>query len=152
MVKSGFCSFAALFHTNSNDWAKKAMLLPDLEQRVRAMIGIILSNQQAHGRRSSAIRQPCCCRKGCIVIQMSEYLLNNYRVFDTENNLDETGTFATFISLLEGPQLAELRTKHARNQATDWFCFPLTTGTCGIQGGHFRDRPRADIEGDAGRR
>ena len=30
------------------------MLLPDLEQRVRAMIGIILSNQQAHGRRSPA--------------------------------------------------------------------------------------------------
>ena len=27
MVKTGFCSFTALFHTNSNDWAKKAILL-----------------------------------------------------------------------------------------------------------------------------
>jgi hypothetical protein len=44
-----------------------------------------------------------------------------------------------------GLLLAELRTKHARNQATDWFCFPLTTGTCGIQGGHFRDRPEGEI-------
>jgi G3E family GTPase len=37
--------------------------------------------------------------------------------------------------------LAELRTRHARNQATDWFCFPLVTGTRGIQGDYFRVRP-----------
>jgi hypothetical protein len=42
MVKTGCCSFAALFHAHSNDWAKKAMLLADLEQRVRAMIGIAI--------------------------------------------------------------------------------------------------------------
>jgi len=24
MVKTGFCSFIALFHANSNDWAKKS--------------------------------------------------------------------------------------------------------------------------------
>jgi len=41
--------------------------------------------------------------------------------------------------------LAELRTKHASNLATDWFCFPLITGTRGIQGDHFRDRPIAAI-------
>jgi hypothetical protein len=82
------------------------MLLPDLEQGVRAMIGFILSNQQAQRRRSPVIRQPCCCRRICIVIQMSEYLLNNYRVFNAGNYLDETCAIATFISLLEGPQLA----------------------------------------------
>jgi len=37
---------------------------------------------------------------------LSEYLLNNRWVFNAGNNHDETGTFATFISLLEGPQLA----------------------------------------------
>ncbi len=41
--------------------------------------------------------------------------------------------------------VAELRTKHARNLATDWFCFPLITGTRGIQGDHFRERPKADV-------
>ena len=61
MVKTGFCSFTALFHAHSNDCAKKAMLLADLEQRVRAMIGMILSNQQAQRRRSPAIRQPRAC-------------------------------------------------------------------------------------------
>ena len=96
-----------LYHANSNDWAKKAMLLPDLEQRVRAMIGIILSNQQAHRRRSSTIRQPCCCRRTYFPIQVSEYLLNNCWVFNAGNYLDETCAIATFISLLEGPQLAE---------------------------------------------
>jgi hypothetical protein len=58
MVKTGFCSFAALFHANSNDWAKKATLLPDLEQRVRAMIGIILSNQLALAFQVTA-NAPC---------------------------------------------------------------------------------------------
>ncbi len=48
-------------------------------------------------------------------------------------------------TILQVPLLAELRTKHARNQATDWFCFPLTTGTCGIQGDLFRDRPTTAI-------
>ncbi len=43
----------------------------------------------------------------------------------------------------QGPLMAELRTKHASNLATDWFCFPLITGTRGIQGDHFRDRPIA---------
>ena len=87
MVKTGFCSFAALFHAHSNDWAKKAMLLADWEQRVRAMIGIILSNQQAQRRRSPAIRQAGCCRRSCIVIPMSEYLLKNYRVFAKRRRL-----------------------------------------------------------------
>jgi hypothetical protein len=41
--------------------------------------------------------------------------------------------------------MAELRTKHARKQATDRFCFPLITGTRGIQGDHFRDRPTAEL-------
>jgi hypothetical protein len=41
--------------------------------------------------------------------------------------------------------MAELRTKHARKQATDRFCFPLITGTRGIQGDHFRDRPEAEL-------
>ena len=109
MLKTGFCSFAAPFHANSNDWAKKAMLLPDLEQRVKAMIGFIFSNQQAQCRRSPAIRQPCCCRRSCIVIQLSEYLLNNYRVFNAGNYLDETCAIATFLRLLEGPLLAGSR-------------------------------------------
>ena len=47
--------------------------------------------------------------QNCIVIQVNEYLLNNYWVFDTGNHLDETGTFATFISLLEGPLLLRVR-------------------------------------------
>jgi hypothetical protein len=38
---------------------------------------------------------------------MSEYFLNNYRVFKAGNYLDETCAIATFISLLEGPLLAE---------------------------------------------
>ena len=46
---------------------------------------------------NAAIRQQCCCRS-CIVIQVSEYLLNNYWVFDTGNYLDETCAIATFIS------------------------------------------------------
>ncbi len=36
---------------------------------------------------------------------MSEYLLNNYRVFNAGNYLDETCAIATFISLLEGPYM-----------------------------------------------
>ena len=39
-------------------------------------------------------------------IQASKYFLNNYWLFNTGNQPDETGAFATFISLLEGPQLA----------------------------------------------
>jgi hypothetical protein len=39
--------------------------------------------------------------------QASEYLVDHRRVFDVGDDLDETGTFATFISLLEGPQLAD---------------------------------------------
>jgi hypothetical protein len=98
MVKTGFCSFAALFHANSNDWAKKALLLPDLEQRVRALIGIVLTNQQVHGRRSSAIRQQLCCCRSCIISQLSEYLLNNRWVLNAGNYHDETGTFATLVA------------------------------------------------------
>jgi hypothetical protein len=98
MVKTEFCSFAALFHANSNDWAKKVMLLPDLEQRVRTLIGIVLSNQQAHGRRSSAIRQQFCCCRSRIISQLSEYLLNNRWVFNAGNYHDETGTFATLVA------------------------------------------------------
>jgi hypothetical protein len=37
---------------------------------------------------------------------VSEYFLNNYRVFDTGNYVDETGKFATNISLLEGLLMA----------------------------------------------
>ena len=81
-MKTGFCSFIALFHANSNDWAKKAILPPDWEQQIRTMIGFILSNEQAHCRRSPAIRQQHCCCRSCIVIQVGEYLLNNCRVFD----------------------------------------------------------------------
>jgi len=87
MVKAGFCSLTTLFRADSNDWAKKAMLLPDKEQRVRAMIGFILSNEQAHFRRSSAIRQQCCCYRSCIVIQVSEYFLNNCWVFDAGDKI-----------------------------------------------------------------
>jgi hypothetical protein len=31
MVKTGFCSFTALFYANSNDWMKKAIPLPGKE-------------------------------------------------------------------------------------------------------------------------
>jgi hypothetical protein len=48
MVKTGFCSFTALFHANSNDWVKKAIPLPDQEQRVGTMIGFFPSAEQAH--------------------------------------------------------------------------------------------------------
>ena len=51
------------------------------------MIGFILSNDQVHCRRSPAIRQQCCCCGSCIVIQVSEYLLNNCWVFDTGNDV-----------------------------------------------------------------
>ena len=56
---------------------KKAILPPDWEQQIRIMIGFILSNEQAHCRRSPAIRQQHCCCRSCIVIQVGEYLLNN---------------------------------------------------------------------------
>ena len=44
MVMTGFCSFTALFHNNSNDWTKKFIPLPGLEQRVRTTIGFLLSS------------------------------------------------------------------------------------------------------------
>jgi hypothetical protein len=50
-----------------------------------------------------------------------------------------------FLQRLLIPLMAELRTKHTRKQATDRFCFPLITGTRGIQGDHFRDRPFAEL-------
>jgi hypothetical protein len=40
---------------------------------------------------------------------VSEYLLNNYWVFDTGDYLDGTGTFVTNIRLLEGLLLADNR-------------------------------------------
>ena len=52
------------------------------------------------------LQQQNCCRS-CIVIQVSEYLLNNYWVFDTGDYLDGTGTFVTNIRLLEGLLLAD---------------------------------------------
>jgi hypothetical protein len=67
---------------------------------------VILSDGHANCRRSSAIRQQFRCCRSCIIIQVSEYLLNNRWVFNAGNYLDETGTFAAFISLLEGLQLA----------------------------------------------
>ena len=69
---------------------------------VRTMIGNIFSVEQAHWRRSPAIRQQCCCYRSCIIIQVSEYLLNNCWAFNAGNYLDEAGKFATNISLLEG--------------------------------------------------
>jgi hypothetical protein len=41
------------------------------------------------------------------------------------------------------PHLAELRTKHARIQVAEKFSFPPNTGTRGVQGDYFRDRPKA---------
>jgi hypothetical protein len=48
MNVTGFCSFAALFHANSDGQAKRAILLPDWEQQVRVLVGFIPSDEQAH--------------------------------------------------------------------------------------------------------
>jgi len=58
------------------------MPLPDYQQRVMTMIGFIYSDEQAHCRWSSAIRQQCGCYWRCTVIQVSENLLNNCWIFD----------------------------------------------------------------------
>jgi hypothetical protein len=39
-VKAGFFPFTALFHPNSNHRAKKAISLPDKEQRIRYMVWV----------------------------------------------------------------------------------------------------------------
>ena len=104
-----FCSFATLIYANPDGQTKRAILPPDWEQQIRVMVGFIPSGEQAHCRRSSAVRQQCCCGRGCFVTQVNKYLLNNCWVFDTGNQLDKTVTSATFNSMLEGPQLAVKR-------------------------------------------
>jgi len=53
-----------------------------------------------------AIWQQSCYNRSYIVIQVGKYLVNNCRVFNAGNSLDETGTFTTFIGLLEGLLMA----------------------------------------------
>jgi hypothetical protein len=96
MVKTGFYSINSLFHANSEGQAKNT-LLPDWEQQVRAIVGFIPSVEQAHCRRSTAIRQKCCCGRSCIVIQVSEYFADHRSVF---KDGDDSLTQITEYSLL----------------------------------------------------
>ena len=98
MVKTKFCSFASQFLTSSNDRTKRTILPPVQEQRLGNMAGFVVSNEHVRSRRISAIRQQCLCRRSCIVIQASEYLLNDHRVFNTGNDADICPTFATGFS------------------------------------------------------
>ena len=70
-----------------------------------AWIGLKSFEQYGQGW-CSAFWQQSGRYKRCIVIQVSKYLMDHLWVFDTGNYLDETGTFATFIGLLEGLLMA----------------------------------------------
>jgi hypothetical protein len=62
--------------------------------------------KQVSLRWSPTFRQQIFCWSSRFAIQVSEYFPDHYRIFDTDNDHDVTATFATFIGLLERPQLA----------------------------------------------
>jgi len=80
----------ALFHANSKTQTKKARQLPKRERQISVVVRSISSNEQAHFRRSSAIRQQSRYSRNCIVIQVSQYPHDHHRVLNAGNDPDIT--------------------------------------------------------------
>ncbi len=87
--------------------ATDAVPLPIENSLLSESIDFTPSNKQPGCWRGPGFRQQAGSGGGYCFTQMSEYLLTNCWVFNAGNYLDETGTFATFIGLLEGLLMAE---------------------------------------------
>ncbi len=85
---------------------KVSQSLPGRQQQVSGLVGPIPLVKQFRYRWGPALGQPGGCRYRRFLIQVSEYLVNHRRVFNAGDQLDETGAFATNISLREGLLLA----------------------------------------------
>ena len=77
-----------------------------------SVITFVYSDQQAHCRRCSTVRQQCCCRN-CNVIQVSEYLLNKGWVFAESRRLQANTLWAcaaqwTFTQIAVGSLLPSM--------------------------------------------
>ena len=114
MVVTGFILLPLCFTPNPASGAKKGGPLPDREQQVRAMVGLIPSHEQAHWSthcwRGPTCRQPGGCYRNCTVIQVSKDFLNDRRAVNAGNDLEETGAFAANTGLLEVQLMAVIST------------------------------------------
>jgi hypothetical protein len=77
--------------------AKKVKPLPGREQQAGGPVGLIPSVKQPRCRRGPALGQPGCCRCGSFFIQVSEYLVDQRRVFDAGNDAHITAAFTAAI-------------------------------------------------------
>ena len=84
----------SLFHAKSDAWAKKTLPLPGREQQACGLAGLISSVKQSRCRRGPAWWQQVQSCWGYFFFQVSEYLLDRYRVFNTGNGLDRATAFA----------------------------------------------------------
>jgi hypothetical protein len=87
----------------STSGAKPAIPRPGWEQPSDRRCGLIPSVRQSRYRRGSAWRQPHGSR---FLIQVSEYLPDHCRIFNTGDYFARTATLTAITSLLEGPLLA----------------------------------------------
>ena len=91
---------------SSLEGARKGIPFPGRDQQAGGRVGLLLLVKPSRYRRGPALGQPGGCRYRRFLIQVSEYLVNHRRVFNAGDQLDETGAFATNISLREGLLLA----------------------------------------------
>ena len=73
--------------------AKKALLLPGRDQQAGGRGGLIPSIEQSYCRRGPAWGQPLYCRWSCFLIQVSQYLPDHRRVFNTGDYPDLAAAF-----------------------------------------------------------